>query len=115
MGIEKQTMYTVKCDNCGEYYTTDDIMPVFGDESEADNSVRNDGEWIKEEGLYFCPDCYEYDEGDHLVIKPVVISEEAYLCVNCKKMSHVKPCQAHGNVLGYCEHCVHPIWSDEKK
>lgn len=31
-------------------------------------------------------------------------------CVNCIKMSWHHPDERDGIVVGYCEHCGHPIW-----
>lgn len=31
-------------------------------------------------------------------------------CTNCKKMSWHHPVEKEGIVVGYCEHCEHPIW-----
>ncbi|MBD8389650.1 hypothetical protein [Dysgonomonas sp. BGC7] len=41
---------------------------VYPDQEEADNAVRNNGEWIREGDKYYCPDCFRYDENDNLII-----------------------------------------------
>lgn len=67
MGIEKVELYTCKCDGCGEYYDNGDYQPVFGDELDVDNTVRED-EWHRDGDKYYCRNCHEYDDDDNVVI-----------------------------------------------
>lgn len=67
MGIEKIDAYICTCDNCGEVFTYDDLIPSTGDEVEIDNMVRNDGEWIKDNGKYYCTECYEIHGEDYFI------------------------------------------------
>lgn len=68
MGIEKIEVYMCTCDNCGCNYEECDVYMVYPDSGEADNAVRNYGDWIKDNEKYYCPDCYELDgEGDVII------------------------------------------------
>lgn len=68
--IKEIKMYTIICDGCGknvcegsEYAGWDDVDYVW-DTADEEN-------WIKDEdnpGTHYCPDCYEYDDDDNLVI-----------------------------------------------
>lgn len=53
MGVEKIDAYICTCDNCGEVYENGDYIPSMANEFEIDNLVRNDGDWIKENGKYY--------------------------------------------------------------
>lgn len=68
MGIQKVELYVCTCDNCGRDYEECDLYMVYPDEVEADNAVRNNGDWIKEDGKYYCTNCYSYDRDDKLII-----------------------------------------------
>lgn len=61
-------MYICTCDNCECDYEEYDLYMVYPDQEEADNAVRNNGEWIREGDKYYCPDCFRYDENDNLII-----------------------------------------------
>lgn len=41
---------------------------VFADETETDDVVRNTGDWIKENGEYYCCDCAELDDNGKAII-----------------------------------------------
>lgn len=62
MGIEKVELYVCTCDNCGCDYEESDLYMVYPDKTEADDACRNNGDWIKYHGKYYCTDCYELDE-----------------------------------------------------
>lgn len=58
------------CDNCGVQledgngctsYVDYDIFDVYG----------YDSNWIELEDKHYCPDCYEIDEEDNVVIKKI--------------------------------------------
>ena len=66
--IQKVTMYTVICDNCGKDSNADSDFSCWNDMGWAQEEAL-ESDWIKEEDKHYCPDCYEYDDDDNLVIK----------------------------------------------
>lgn len=86
MGIVKTELYICTCDNCGCDYESDDLYRVFADETEADDVVRNTGDWIKEDGKYYCIDCLiETDENGKAII-------DESRSQNCKGKSAASVC-----------------------
>ncbi len=70
--IKELKMYTIICDGCGkdvcngsEYSGWDDVDYVW--------DTADEESWIKNEDYddthHYCPECYEYDDDDNLVIK----------------------------------------------
>lgn len=68
MGIEKIEAFICKCDNCGEVYDNGDFIPSTGDEVEMESIIGNDSDWIKDNGKYYCPECYELDDDGYPTI-----------------------------------------------
>lgn len=68
MGIEKVELYVCTCDNCGCNYEECDLYMVYPDETEADDACRNNGDWVKDNGKYYCSDCYELDDNGYPII-----------------------------------------------
>ena len=64
-------MYGVVCDNCNKGCIDEDNgFVAWSDESSAkDNAI--DSEWIEENEKHYCPDCFEYDDDDNLILKPI--------------------------------------------
>lgn len=62
------TFYAVKCDNCGELNENYDGYSFWSDESET-KEMASESDWINENGKDYCPDCYEYDNEDNLILK----------------------------------------------
>lgn len=76
--IVKVNMFTVACDNCLEKFTTEDFC-AWHDADEARYQADESG-WhhepereIGKTGKHYCPDCWEYNDDDELVIKPILI------------------------------------------
>jgi hypothetical protein len=66
--IEKVEMYTVVCDNCGEDVASGQEYSCWNDKSYAeDNAV--DSDWHKEDDKHYCPNCFEFDDEDNLIIQ----------------------------------------------
>lgn len=67
--ILKIDMYTVQCDNCkctsGDYPND---YSAWNDEYVAVEDALNLG-WEKYNNNHYCPECYEYDDEDNLVVK----------------------------------------------
>lgn len=68
MAIEKVEMYTVVCDNCKLDIGTDAEYSYWNDKLYAETSAM-ESDWLKEEDNHYCPDCFEYDDNDNLIIK----------------------------------------------
>ena len=68
MAKEKVEMYTVVCDNFKLDIGTDAEYSCWNDELYAETSAM-ESNWIKEEDNHYCPDCFEYDDNDNLIIK----------------------------------------------
>lgn len=69
--ILKMDYYTVKCDNCGKLYSDEHCgYTAWADEYGAIQNA-SDADWLKEDDKDYCPDCYEYDDEDNLIIKQV--------------------------------------------
>lgn len=67
--ILKVDMYTVQCDNCkctsGDYPSE---YSAWNDKNGAEEEAMESG-WTREEDNHYCPECYEYDDEDNLVVK----------------------------------------------
>lgn len=75
--IQAETFYTCSCDNCGEYYGTEDVHSlVMPDESSMKSEMGDADDWhtLRENGKpdkHYCPECYSFDKNDQLVIKQI--------------------------------------------
>jgi len=70
------TMYTIKCDNCGELFEDKhDGFCAWVDINSA-KFLANDSDWTQEGNKDYCPNCYEYDDNDNLVLKQKTIKNE---------------------------------------
>jgi len=65
--IKEVTMYTVICDNCGKDLCEGQEFSCWNDDLTA-HELAMEENWIKEESKHYCPDCYDYDDNDNLVI-----------------------------------------------
>lgn len=66
--IKEITIYTVVCDGCGK--DVNEHADYSGwDNKDFTESIAKESDWIKEDDNHFCPDCYEYDDDDNLIIK----------------------------------------------
>lgn len=66
--IKEVTMYTVVCDNCGKDANEGSEFSCWNDKEWAQEEAM-ECDWIKEGDKHYCPDCYEYDDNDNLIIK----------------------------------------------
>ena len=66
--IKKVEMYTVVCDGCGRDVGNDQEYSCWNDESSAEENAMNSG-WVEHNDEHYCPDCYEYDDNDELILK----------------------------------------------
>lgn len=68
MSIQKIEMYTCICDNCGKSADENTDYSCWGDTSIAKDVAMN-ADWITEGDKDYCPNCFEYDDEDNLIIK----------------------------------------------
>lgn len=66
--IEETIVYTVKCNRCGASVFDETEWLGFNDEGYVLDSALEAG-WVFDNNNHYCPDCYEYDDEDVLVIK----------------------------------------------
>lgn len=75
--IHPVTFYGATCDNCGKSWFNDHYgWSAMSDESSM-KQMLSDDEWHfgdgqeGEEGKHYCPDCFEFDDDDQFILKPV--------------------------------------------
>ena len=68
-------MFTVVCDNCGKDSNEGTEYSCWTDESQA-REVASNSDWINEDDKDYCPDCFEYDDEDNLIIKPITLQSK---------------------------------------
>lgn len=69
---------TLTCNNCGEIYCDDDGtgFSIWLTESDANEHADNDGWYLHgDDGKHYCPSCYEIDDDDNLIVKPLAKTE----------------------------------------
>jgi Zn finger protein HypA/HybF involved in hydrogenase expression len=69
--IQKVEMFTIKCDNCGKLYEDEHQGFCAWNYEGAAWEYASEENWIREDDKHYCPNCYEYDDDDNLIIKPV--------------------------------------------
>jgi len=65
--VKETLYYTVICDCCKKDSNDGSEYSAWGDIYQA-KDVAMESDWIHEEGKDYCPDCYEYDDNDNLII-----------------------------------------------
>ena len=65
--IKAIEMYTVICDGCGKDSNEDAHFAAWGCEIYA-SDVAMEADYISEGDEHYCPDCYEYDDEDNLIL-----------------------------------------------
>jgi hypothetical protein len=68
MSIKKVEMFTVICDNCGKSADEGSEYSCWNEDTFAEVIAMESG-WLAENDLHYCPDCFDYDDEDNLVIK----------------------------------------------
>ena len=67
--IREVTMFAMVCDNCGKQHEDEDAgFIAWSDEVGARESACESG-WYEDDGNYYCPYCYSFDDDDNLVLK----------------------------------------------
>lgn len=67
MSVQKVEMFTVICDNCQESADKGTDYSCWNDENQA-KDVAMEANFTNENGLDYCPKCYEYNDEDELII-----------------------------------------------
>ena len=62
---EEVKMAVYYCDNCGEKLKDGDFIGYI----DADIWDFGEHNWIEHEGKHYCPNCYEIDDEDNIIIK----------------------------------------------
>jgi hypothetical protein len=66
--IQEVTMFTIICDGCGKDVCDGTEYSAWNDTSYVVDSAIEEN-WHVEDGKHYCPDCFEYDDDDNLIIK----------------------------------------------
>jgi hypothetical protein len=64
--IKELTFYTVSCDNCNEYFSTDDYSGWVTEANAVEEAYESGWEYV--DGKHYCDKCHRYDESDNLII-----------------------------------------------
>lgn len=67
MAVKKVEMFTVLCDNCKLDIGENSDYSCWNDENNAKENASN-SDWLIHD-KHYCPDCYDYDDNDELIIK----------------------------------------------
>lgn len=67
--INEVKMYNIKCDRCGAISTEGDEISGWDNAGFAIDCAI-DSDWVEMGSKHYCPNCYEYNYDDELVIKP---------------------------------------------
>ena len=69
--IKEEKRYYIICDNCNEAYLGSSYLCKYT----AMRCAKED-EWIEHNGKHYCPNCYELDDNDNIVIKEREVENE---------------------------------------
>lgn len=61
-------MYTVICDGCGKDVCDDTEYSGWSEEYYVED-IASEADWIEQDSKHYCPDCFEHDDDDNLIIK----------------------------------------------
>jgi hypothetical protein len=68
--IKELKMFTVICDNCKKSADDETDYSCWNEENFAEDVALEAG-YIKEDDKHYCSNCFEYDDDDNLIIKPI--------------------------------------------
>ena len=66
--IKEVKMYTVICDCCGKDACAGTDYASWNESSYVEEIAVEDG-WLCDDEHHYCPECYEFDDEDNLVVK----------------------------------------------
>lgn len=67
--ISEVTFYAATCDNCKKEWFNDHFGWSAMNDEISILEMLSDDEWECIGDNHYCPDCYEYDDNDELIIK----------------------------------------------
>jgi len=66
--IKEFKCFTIVCDGCGKDSNEDSGYSGWDDLGYA-TDVADEADYIVKDDKHYCPNCYEYDDEDELIIK----------------------------------------------
>jgi hypothetical protein len=66
--LKEVKMFTIQCDNCSCDVNENCEYSGWNDENYVEE-IRQESGWEKVDDKHYCPDCFEYDDNDELIIK----------------------------------------------
>lgn len=74
--IKEVKSYALICDNCGKTYTENYCdYSIWLEPDMAIEEAEYEG-WIEHKDKHYCPNCYELDDNDNIVIKEREVENE---------------------------------------
>ena len=74
--IKEVKSYSLICDNCGETFVENYCNYSVWIDIDMAIEYAKDRDWIEHEGKHYCPECYEVDNDDNVIIKESEVSNE---------------------------------------
>jgi len=68
MSVVPVTMYTAKCDRCGELSGKKSEIVAWTEEWMAIRMAVEDHGWLKVKGRHYCPDCIKWNDDESELI-----------------------------------------------
>jgi len=66
--IQEVKMYTILCDGCNKDVCDGTEYSAWSDVGYVEDAAMEEN-WHVEDSKHYCPDCFEYDDDDNLIIK----------------------------------------------
>ena len=74
--IKEVTTFSLICDNCNRLFMSSfEEFTLWVTESDAVEASIDD-DWTKCNGKHYCPNCYELDDDDNIVIKEKEVNND---------------------------------------
>lgn len=74
--IKEVTAFSLICDNCNRLFMSSfEEFTLWVTKSDAVEASIND-DWIEHKDKHYCPNCYELDDNDNIVIKEKEVKDE---------------------------------------
>lgn len=67
--IYTEKFYLAKCDNCGQQAEFWDGVIALNDIQNVKDCLAYSDWYVTVGGHVYCPDCYDFDDNDNLIIK----------------------------------------------
>lgn len=69
MAIFEETAYGVQCDVCGKVYMNEHSGFSLWTDANSPKEEAQEDYWLIEGRKCYCPECYEIDDNDCIIIK----------------------------------------------